>query len=84
MLKLSAISIPTMRAPIIPLLVSRGVRPSKPTDLSSPFPFGAERTVSMGIDARGRVLFVVYEWRGEPAREASLTLRRRYEESRKP
>jgi uncharacterized DUF497 family protein len=48
-----------------------------------------ERTVSVGMDGTGRVLFVVSEWRGDKvriihAREASAALRKRYEERRKP
>jgi uncharacterized protein len=46
-----------------------------------------ERMVVIGMDALGRVLFVVYEWRDETiriihAREASPALRKRYLEGR--
>jgi uncharacterized DUF497 family protein len=45
-----------------------------------------ERWVTMGIDAEGRVLVVVYTWRGESlrlisARSATRAERRVYEES---
>jgi len=45
-----------------------------------------ERWVTMGIDAEGRVLVVVYTWRGEnlrliSARNATRRERRVYEES---
>jgi uncharacterized DUF497 family protein len=46
-----------------------------------------ERWVSMGLDALGRVLIVVYAWRGESvrlisARKATARERRQYEEAR--
>lgn len=46
-----------------------------------------ERWVSMGLDALGRVLVVVYAWRGESARlisarKATARERRQYEEAR--
>jgi len=45
-----------------------------------------ERWVTMGLDATGRVLVVVYTWRAESvrlisARKATARERRRYEES---
>jgi uncharacterized DUF497 family protein len=45
-----------------------------------------ERWVTMGLDAVGRVLVVIYTWRGESlrlisARKATAGERRRYEES---
>jgi uncharacterized DUF497 family protein len=53
-------------------------------DLSS---VDEERWVTMGLDASGRLLVVVYTWRGErvrliSAREATPRERRQYEESR--
>ncbi len=52
-------------------------------DLSSE---GEERWVTMGLDASGRLLVVVYTWRGErvrliSARQATPHERRQYEES---
>ena len=46
-----------------------------------------ERWASMGLDALGRVLVVVYAWRGEnvrliSARKATARERRQYEEER--
>jgi hypothetical protein len=45
-----------------------------------------ERWVTMGLDALGRVLVIVYTWRGEsvrpiPARKTTPRERRRYEEA---
>ena len=45
-----------------------------------------ERWVTMGVDASGRLLVVVYTWRGErvrliSARQATRDERRQYEES---
>jgi uncharacterized DUF497 family protein len=46
---------------------------------------GEERWVTMGLDASGRLLVVVYTWRGErmrliSARQATPNERRQYEE----
>ena len=46
-----------------------------------------DRFVTMGMDARGRVLVVVYTWRGErarliSARQATKRERRQYEEGK--
>ena len=54
------------------------------SDLSS---VDDERWVTMGLDASGRLLVVVYTWRGErvrliSAREATPRERRQYEESK--
>lgn len=48
---------------------------------------GEDRFVTVGLDALGRVLVVVYTWRGErariiSARSATPRERRRYEETR--
>ena len=48
---------------------------------------GEERWFAMGLDVLGRVLVVVYTWRGErvrliSARQATPQERRQYEESR--
>jgi uncharacterized DUF497 family protein len=53
--------------------------------MRDPFSDEEERRVSMGQDALGRVLVVVYTWRGESvrlisARKASPREHRRYEE----
>jgi uncharacterized DUF497 family protein len=53
-------------------------------DLSSE---GEERWVTMGLDASGRLLVVVYTWRGErvrliSARQATPHERRQYEDSK--
>lgn len=47
---------------------------------------GEERLVSMGVDALGRTLVVIYTWKGSSvrlisARRATPTERRRYEET---
>lgn len=51
-----------------------------------PFSEAEERWVTMGLDAVGRVLVVVYTWRGESlrlisARKATRRERREYEET---
>jgi uncharacterized protein len=53
---------------------------------SDPFPREEQRWVTLGLDAFGRVLVVVYTWRGErvrviSARKATARERRRYEEA---
>lgn len=55
--------------------------------MRDPFPDEEERCVTMGLDALGRVLVVVYTWRGESvrlisARRATARERRRYEEAK--
>jgi uncharacterized DUF497 family protein len=55
--------------------------------MRDPFPEDEERWITLGLDAFGRVLVVVYTWRGErlrliPARKATPRERRRYEESK--
>jgi uncharacterized protein len=52
--------------------------------MSGPFPEDEERWITLGQDAFGRVLVVVYTWRGErlrliPARGATPRERRRHE-----
>lgn len=54
--------------------------------MRDPFANDEERWVTLGLDALGRVLVVVYTWRGErvrliSARKATASERRRYEES---
>ena len=54
--------------------------------MRDPFAHEEERWVTLGLDALGRVLVVVYTWRGErvrviSARRATASERRRYEES---
>jgi uncharacterized DUF497 family protein len=54
--------------------------------MRDPFPQDEERWITLGLDAFGRVLVVVYTWRGEclrliSARNATPRARRRYEES---
>ena len=54
--------------------------------MRGPFPEDEERWITLGLDALGRVLVVVYTWRGEcvrliSARRATRRERRRYEES---
>jgi uncharacterized DUF497 family protein len=54
--------------------------------MRDPFPEDEERWITLGLDAPGRVLVVVYTWRGErvrliSARHATPRERRRYEES---
>jgi uncharacterized DUF497 family protein len=49
--------------------------------------YGEERLITMGIDPLGRILVVVYTWRGErvrliPARRATPLERKRYESKR--
>jgi len=51
-----------------------------------PHSAGEERWITMGLDALGRVLVVIYTWRGESARlisarKATPRERRRYEEA---
>ena len=51
-----------------------------------PFSHEDQRWVTLGLDALGRVLVVVYTWRGErvrviSARKATARERRRYEEA---
>ena len=53
--------------------------------MRDPFPEDEERWITLGLDAFGRVLVVVYTWRGErlrliSARNATPRVRRRYEE----
>jgi hypothetical protein len=53
--------------------------------MRDPFPEDEERWITLGLDAFGRVLVVVYTWRGErlrliSARKATPRERRRYEE----
>ena len=55
--------------------------------MRDPFPEDEERWITLGLDAFGRVLVVVYTWRGErlrliSARNATPRERRRYEESK--
>ena len=55
--------------------------------MRDPFSGEEERWVTMGLDALGRVLVVVYTWRGESARlisarKATARERRRYEEAK--
>jgi uncharacterized DUF497 family protein len=55
--------------------------------MRDPFSDEEERWVTMGLDALGRVLVVVYTWRGESvrlisARSATARERRRYEEAK--
>jgi uncharacterized protein len=69
--------------------VSAAVAWDDPWALQMPDHKHEDRTVSVGMDDIGRVLFVVSTWEGEKvriihAREASTVLRKRYEESRKP
>ena len=54
--------------------------------MRDPFSEDEERWITLGLDAFGRVLVVVYAWRGEcvrliSARKATPGERRRYEES---
>jgi uncharacterized DUF497 family protein len=54
--------------------------------IQDPFSDEEERWVTMGLDALGRLLVVVYTWRGEnvrliSARKATARERRRYEEA---
>jgi uncharacterized protein len=54
--------------------------------MRDPYSSEEERWVTMGLDALGRVLVVVYTWRGEilrliSARKATASERRRYEEA---
>jgi uncharacterized DUF497 family protein len=54
--------------------------------MRDPFPEDEGRWITLGLDALGRVLVVVYTWRGErvrliSARHATPRERRRYEES---
>lgn len=54
--------------------------------MRDPFPHDEERWVTLGLDALGRALVVVYAWRGErvrviSARKATASERSRYEES---
>lgn len=54
--------------------------------MRDPYPGEEARWVTMGLDALGRVLVVVYTWRGESvrlisARKATAGERRRYEEA---
>ena len=54
--------------------------------MRDPFSEDEERWIALGLDAFGRVLVVVYTWRGErvrliSARNATPRERRRYEES---
>jgi uncharacterized protein len=55
--------------------------------MRDPFSAEEERWVTMGLDALGRVLVVVYTWRGDgvrliSARKATARERRRYEEAK--
>ena len=55
--------------------------------MRDPFPEDEERWITLGLDAFGRVLVVVYTWRGErlrliSARKATPREMRRYEESK--
>ena len=54
--------------------------------MREPYSVEEERWVTMGLDALGRVLVVIYTWRGESARlisarKATPRERRRYEEA---
>lgn len=54
--------------------------------IRDPFPHEEERWITLGLDALGRVLVVVYTWRGEnlrliSARKATPRERRRYKEA---
>lgn len=53
--------------------------------MRDPYPEGEERWITLGMDAFGRMLVVVYTWRSEnmrliSARKATRRERRRYEE----
>ena len=53
--------------------------------MRDPYPEDEERWITLGMDAFGRVLVVIYTWRGESvrlisARNATRRERRRYEE----
>ena len=55
--------------------------------MRDPFPEDEERWITLGLDAFGRVLVVVYTWRGErlrliSTRKATPREMRRYEESK--
>ena len=55
--------------------------------MRDPFSGEEERWVTMGLDALGRVLVVVYTWRGESARlisarKATARERQRYDEAK--
>ena len=55
--------------------------------MRDPFSEEEERWVTMGLDAMGRVLVVIYTWRGESmrlisARKATRREQRRYEEAK--
>jgi uncharacterized DUF497 family protein len=55
--------------------------------MRDPFSYEEERWVTMGLDALGHVLVVVYTWRGESvrlisARKATPREQRRYEEAK--
>lgn len=59
----------------------------KALTMRDPFSDDEERWVTMGLDALGRVLVVVYTWRGESvrlisARKATPREHRRYEEAK--
>jgi uncharacterized DUF497 family protein len=54
--------------------------------MRDPFSDDEERWVTMGLDVLGRVLVIVYTWRGESvrlisARKATARERRRYEDA---
>ena len=55
--------------------------------IRDPYSVDEERWVTLGMDAMGRILVVVYTWRGEnvrliSARKANPHERRQYEESK--
>jgi uncharacterized DUF497 family protein len=55
--------------------------------IQDPFAEGEQRWLTLGLDAFGRILFVVYTWRGEnirliSARKATRRERRQYENSK--